>query len=1009
MTVFRIFAFSILLVRPISLVADAQQPVSKSGIPPLSASSAKSAVNPSAQSEPKIGVPIRYQLPTAGPLPKTWRVTLAIVDGKNPDWIISQFASGVVRTVTKENGGSFTETWDGLDDNYMPVPPGNYAVKGIYMPAHEWAVDKEWHTVTPRFAAGASSWMPSPDEPFAPLPFGGDPVNAPLGDIAVGPNGVAVFYYSYLENGTNNPMFDLKKPVGYGQFLRAFNSGGAGGGTATATDGETVWSFCNEGGMKYVYRADGKAFGRSDGAARANSYLPKGWVTSMAAWHEGAKPFVAIAQRGKIVQTANKRGYVESTADAVDLITLHDGENGAVLAELPLARPQSVTVSHGVLYALHAEGAGFAVSSIKVGAGVAEGKWAKIFTVPPAIKPFDMKVDSHGRFYVSDEASNHVFQLDATGKMLLTYGSLEAQKPGAYDPLTLMAPGKLATWLDPEGHDRLLIVENAGPNRVAEWGADGKLIRETLTLQTKANDGYGVDPEHPEMIYVPGQKGWLTRFRVDYAKGAWKVDAVWPLAEDPRAPGLKKPRFIRGSNGRSYLACAGGAREGTFNVYRLGRNGEGWKLSAAIIRVADKDKKVPPKYFLWHDANGNGRVDDDEMVADRIAGQSFHLPGAKLEHGFRLSRHEPRRPGRVATCSERLRCHSAILFSKLGKRSSPIPVFVARAEGKADAVHGGNELAEEYVSDWMQTDGTKEEGYYVNARGGKNFSANEGPQHKISRYIPDGRGGYQLNGAPGAPPCNGTRVRGKSTALCAFASRSMACSASLTNPAAECCFTPRMACMWTPCSPMARSSIPGTPGSMRCPANSLSAISLAIRRVAKSTSRWARTRRFYSRRKAGRSRKIPCSRSPPCSRSVIHLRIADRVAAGDRSQRARRRRRGEVRPFHPRAWRGRVRWLPQWVGIQPAGEVSIGQRPDRGSALPLSARSASPPLARAPRRRNSSRMPLPPIARIFTHDQLSDTLSFYIQGDVNAKPGPAGGPAGRCALRLRHFQRRRRS
>ena len=32
------------------------------------------------------------------------------------------------------------------------------------------------------------------------------------------------------------------------------------------------------------------------------------------------------------------------------------------------------------------------------------------------------------------------------------------------------------------------------------------------------------------------------------------------------------------------------------------------------------------------------------------------------------------------------------------------------------------------------------DGYYVQARGGRNFSANEGPQHKITRYVPDGAG-----------------------------------------------------------------------------------------------------------------------------------------------------------------------------------------------------------------------------------------------------------------------------
>ena len=36
----------------------------------------------------------------------------------------------------------------------------------------------------------------------------------------------------------------------------------------------------------------------------------------------------------------------------------------------------------------------------------------------------------------------------AAGKVLLTYGRLDVQKPETYDPLTLMSPGKLATWTD---------------------------------------------------------------------------------------------------------------------------------------------------------------------------------------------------------------------------------------------------------------------------------------------------------------------------------------------------------------------------------------------------------------------------------------------------------------------------------------------------------------------------------------------------------------------------------
>ena len=72
------------------------------------------------------------------------------------------------------------------------------------------------------------------------------------------------------------------------------------------------------------------------------------------------------------------------------------------------------------------------------------------------------------------------------------------------------------------------------------------------------------------------------------------------------------------------------------------------------------------------------------------------------------------------------------------------PVFTARAAGTADAIRGGNELADKFTSDWMGADGSMAGGFYVQARGGKNFSANEGAQHKITRYIPDGKGGFQL-------------------------------------------------------------------------------------------------------------------------------------------------------------------------------------------------------------------------------------------------------------------------
>ena len=110
------------------------------------------------------GAAVSYALPADGALPRTYLVTLAIVDRRNPEWIVSTFVAGAPRTVTNENQGRFTETWNGLDDNFMPMPPGEYGVKGIYMPATRWGIDEEWHAVTPKYAGGLSAWHPRRDQ-----------------------------------------------------------------------------------------------------------------------------------------------------------------------------------------------------------------------------------------------------------------------------------------------------------------------------------------------------------------------------------------------------------------------------------------------------------------------------------------------------------------------------------------------------------------------------------------------------------------------------------------------------------------------------------------------------------------------------------------------------------------------------------------------------------------------------------------------------------------------------
>ena len=77
---------------------------------------------------------------------------------------------------------------------------------------------------------------------------------------------------------------------------------------------------------------------------------------------------------------------------------------GKVLAELPLPRPRGVAVQgRACSTPCTPTGEGFAVSAVQLGAGrCRKATGSSAFAVPQAIKPFDLEVDSHGRFYLSD-------------------------------------------------------------------------------------------------------------------------------------------------------------------------------------------------------------------------------------------------------------------------------------------------------------------------------------------------------------------------------------------------------------------------------------------------------------------------------------------------------------------------------------------------------------------------------------------------------------------------------
>lgn len=700
------------------------------------------------------GVSISYQLPySADSSTQAYLVTLAIVDSHNPSWIISTFLSGAPRLVNAENKGSFTETWNGLDENFMPVPPGDYLVKGIYSPAQIWPVDGQYHAIVPEFVSGANSFLPVPVAgALIKNPFVGDPVNSPLAAVAVGSNGVAVFYYQYFENGLNNYLIDLKKDIGPGQFIRGFGSGSAGGGLATTTDGEVVWSVSQEAGPQFVYRADQKRFGAGPTNSRPDtSYLPVGWVTSLANWADpqSGKKVVFVAERGKILPAPKGVGKIESTTESVDQISLLDGDTGAKLAQVALSRPLSLAVSGSSLFALHQTGPSWNVTK----AIVADGKlspWQDLFVLDAHVQPAALAVDSHDRFYISDKASNQVIVLDAGGHETARLGTPGDQAAGHYDRLKMMSPGKLSAWTDATGEDRILVVEDAGPNRLAEWSTEGKLLRAWQTVQTYANYGYAVDPEDPSTLYILGQKNWLIRFKNVLSGNSWEVDAVWPnVGSDPQSPRFDHPRLVRKGND-TYLACSR-----SMNVYKL--LPDRCTLSAAIIR------KVSPKgidFYFWHDANGDGIVQESEWTRTDMPGGLWPYWGQRWSSDLSLMGYEVGGWGVFRLAPSSFDSHQNPVFTGWQKLFNE-PFFEARVNGKADALHGGNELDNDFSSDWTQVDADTPPNLYVMARGGKSFSSNFGAQEKLTNYRQGSDGKYSMVWRVGRTALNGVAARGE--------------------------------------------------------------------------------------------------------------------------------------------------------------------------------------------------------------------------------------------------------
>ncbi len=686
------------------------------------------------------GVRISYRLPVPDELPARYRVTLAITDPDDPQRILTTFLNGAVREVTERNRGRFTDAWDGLDDNGMPLPPGRYGVRGIHMPAMRWYATEDDRTIIPRFIASMGDpWAPKLDQTLELPWLRGHSFGPPMA-LATTRGGRAAFYWQYVENSHNPLLLDLKRPIGHEQVLSRFESWGAAGGWAVATDGEQVWAVTDNGGIQIIYRADRRPFGSDRGRYRQNVTRPEGHVTSIDAWHdqESGDRLLYTAQRGRIVD-----GNREDRDQPVNQVHILDGDDAELLAAVPLDNPQAIQVTHDGrrLYALHHPNRErWQVSRVELERGVFAGPWQPVATLDAPADPFDFQVDREGRIYISVPRHNQVYRLDREGRVERAFGAGRQQQPGQYDPAIFMAPHSLALWEDADGKQRLLVNERQGPYRISEWSLEGERLREWTFRPSPQAQGHGdfaIDPRNRHHVYNTGPHG-LVRAVIDYESGRWRVDAVWP---EVRGNHLK-PRIIHHGD-HMYLAVTRFGASGEHMLFR--RDGDRWVRSAGLVREDGRD-------YLWHDAAGDGQIHRSEHEGREARMPALRYWGEQWLDDLSMTS--------IPTGGHRIHRLRPTGFDEHG---NPIydgdgdgprwevlledPIFKGRAAGEPDRYYGPNELTSSFNIDWTTFTGSDEDGFFVNAMGGPALphrgvrsigtAGNRASQIKIARCVPD--------------------------------------------------------------------------------------------------------------------------------------------------------------------------------------------------------------------------------------------------------------------------------
>jgi len=532
---------------------------------------------PQAKPEP---LKFTYELPEDG------QITLQLFDQEN-----------LVRRILVAQGdrtkGKHTESWDGMDDQGKPLPPGVYTLKGII---HKPITSKFL------FSVHNSGQPPYPTDDNKGG-WGGDHGN-PTACSAL-PDGMLLSWEA-AEYGWGIIKVDLEGRKQWGIKTQAL---------FMANDGKRLFVYDPNGiqsvdGVQLLDTADGRPLNFGNGKP------------VLAAPPGGDK------ERNRVTGLAYANGHVFVSYAKRNLIGVFDAASGALIATWDVPEP-------GVI-AGRPDGTLVGISAGKPVA-VAGGKVAPLAGAAPGDieMPSGISVAADGTIYVSNQGKlQDIAVLDATGKLLRRIGKAGGRPAvGKYDPSGLYEPGGLA--LDARG--RLWVAEHAdSPKRVSVWNAaTGAFEKEYFGGCSYFAYAF-INPAVPDEIYCHN-----VLWRVDWEKNTTTpISTIWRKTAPDMIPeylpdgGHGMFHSITAANGRQY--AIGGA-PGMYVVSRRVGNefkpfmaafsvNRSWSLSREI-GIPAIDALGNGSYF-WQDVNDDGCVQPGEIY--KFKDPNFQLRLAAL-------------------------------------------------------------------------------------------------------------------------------------------------------------------------------------------------------------------------------------------------------------------------------------------------------------------------------------------------------------------------------------------